>query len=92
MGPACGGDCGGTHSSRLARDFGLKRYGDEGHAMEELVAELGPAYWTKVLKDDKRAIFNAAYSAATLLEAAMVHNVKVNRSNPSQFILDGKCD
>jgi antirestriction protein ArdC len=32
------------HPSRLARDFGRKRRGDEGYAMEELVAELGAAF------------------------------------------------
>jgi len=32
------------HPSRLARDFGRKRWGDEGYAMEELVAELGAAF------------------------------------------------
>jgi antirestriction protein ArdC len=32
------------HPSRLARDFEQKRYGDEGYAMEELVAELGAAF------------------------------------------------
>jgi antirestriction protein ArdC len=32
------------HASRLARDFGRKRWGDEGYAMEELVAELGAAF------------------------------------------------
>ena len=32
------------HEKRLARDFGRKRFGDEGHAMEELVAELGAAF------------------------------------------------
>jgi antirestriction protein ArdC len=32
------------HPSRLDRDFGHKRYGDEGYAMEELVAELGSAF------------------------------------------------
>lgn len=31
------------HGKRLARDFGRKRWGDEGYAMEELVAELGSA-------------------------------------------------
>jgi antirestriction protein ArdC len=72
------------HPSRLDREFGRKRYGDEGYAMEELVAELGAAFlstdldltpevrddhaayiasWIKVLKDDKRAIFNAASHA-----------------------------
>ena len=32
------------HSSRLARDFGAKSWGDEGYAKEELVAELGSAF------------------------------------------------
>jgi antirestriction protein ArdC len=30
--------------SRLARDFGRKKWGDAGYAMEELVAELGSAF------------------------------------------------
>lgn len=32
------------HTSRLDRDFGRKKWGDEGYAMEELVAELGAAF------------------------------------------------
>jgi antirestriction protein ArdC len=32
------------HPSRLSRDFGRKRFGDEGYAVEELVAELGSAF------------------------------------------------
>lgn len=32
------------HPSRLDRDFGRKRWGDEGYAREELVAELGSAF------------------------------------------------
>ncbi len=32
------------HPARLARDFGRKRFGDEGYATEELVAELGSAF------------------------------------------------
>lgn len=32
------------NSKRLDRDFGRKRFGDEGYAMEELVAELGSAF------------------------------------------------
>jgi antirestriction protein ArdC len=32
------------HPTRLDRDFGRKRLGDEGYAMEELVAELGSAF------------------------------------------------
>ena len=32
------------HPKRLDRDLGRKRFGDEGYAMEELVAELGSAF------------------------------------------------
>lgn len=32
------------HESRLNRSFGRERYGDEGYAMEELVAEIGAAF------------------------------------------------
>ena len=32
------------HPSRLDREFGRKRWGDEGYAAEELVAELGAAF------------------------------------------------
>jgi antirestriction protein ArdC len=32
------------HCSRLDREFGRKRFGGEGYAMEELVAELGSAF------------------------------------------------
>ena len=32
------------HGKRLAREFGRKRWGDEGYAAEELVAELGAAF------------------------------------------------
>jgi antirestriction protein ArdC len=32
------------HPLRLNREFGRKRWGDQGYAMEELVAELGAAF------------------------------------------------
>lgn len=32
------------HQTRLNREFGRKKWGDEGYAMEELVAELGSAF------------------------------------------------
>jgi antirestriction protein ArdC len=72
------------HPARLDRDFGRRRFGDEGYAREELVAEIGAAFlccdlgitpeprddhaayldhWLKVLRDDKRAIFQAAAHA-----------------------------
>jgi len=49
------------HGSRLDRDFKRKRYGDEGYAMEELVAELGSAFLaadleiTPEIRDDHAA-------------------------------------
>ena len=72
------------HPGRLGRELGGKRFGDEGYAREELVAEIGAAFlccdlglearpredhaayldhWLKVLKADKRAIFQAAAHA-----------------------------
>jgi antirestriction protein ArdC len=53
--------------SRLARDFGRERFGDEGYAKEELVAELGAAFLcadlgiTPEVRDD-----HAAYIASWL--------------------------
>jgi antirestriction protein ArdC len=53
------------HKSRLDRDFGRERFGDEGYAMEELVAELGSAFLsadlelTPEIRDD-----HAAYIAS----------------------------
>ncbi|WP_254509544.1 ArdC family protein [Anatilimnocola floriformis] len=38
------------HGSRLNREFGRKRFGDEGYAMEELVAELGAAFLSADLR------------------------------------------
>jgi antirestriction protein ArdC len=53
------------HPSRLDRDFGRKRFGDQGYAREELVAELGSAFLsadlglTPTVRDD-----HAAYIAS----------------------------
>jgi antirestriction protein ArdC len=55
------------HDKRLARDLGRTRYGDEGYAREELVAELGSAFLsadlglTPEVRDD-----HAAYIASWL--------------------------
>lgn len=55
------------HPSRLDRDLGRKRWGDEGYAAEELVAELGAAFLcadlalTPEVRDD-----HAAYIASWL--------------------------
>lgn len=55
------------HASRLAREFGCKRWGDEGYSMEELTAEMGAAFLcadlgpTPEVRDD-----HAAYVASWL--------------------------
>jgi antirestriction protein ArdC len=36
------------HPTRLDRDLGRKRWGDEGYAAEELVAELGSAFFAPI--------------------------------------------
>lgn len=72
------------HPTRLDRQFGRRRFGDEGYAREELVAEIGAAFlccdlgitpeqrddhaayighWLTILKDDKRAVIQAAAHA-----------------------------
>lgn len=53
------------HPSRLEREFGRKRFGDEGYAMEELVAELGSAFLsadldlTPEVRDDHAAYIDS---------------------------------
>jgi len=86
------------HSSRLDRDFGRKRWGDEGYAREELVAELGSAFlsadlgltpelrddhssyidsWLQVLKQDKKAIFQAATYAQCAVD--FLHELQISQ-------------
>lgn len=56
------------HPSRLAREFGRQRWGDEGYSMEELVAEMGAAFLcadlgiTPEVRED-----HAAYIASWLI-------------------------
>ena len=51
------------HPSRLNREFGRKRWGDEGYAMEELVAELGAAFLTAELGIDSDRVQHPNYLA-----------------------------
>src|SRR5690606_38822078 len=56
------------HPSRLARDFGRKKFGDPAYALEEIVAEMGAAFICEhleipaTIKDD-----HAAYIASWIL-------------------------
>ena len=92
------------HPSRLDRDLGRKRWGDEGYAREELVAELGSAFlsadlgltpairedhssyidsWLKVLKKDKRAIFQASAHAQRAVD--YLHSLECSEAVTSAY-------
>ncbi len=90
------------HPARLDRDFGRKKFGDEGYAREELVAEIGAAFlccdlgitpeprddhaayldhWLKVLKEDKRAVFQAAAHAQRAVD--FQHGLQQGGADPA---------
>jgi antirestriction protein ArdC len=94
------------HPSRLDRDFGRTKFGDEGYAREELVAEIGAAFlccdlgitpeprddhaayldhWLRVLKEDKRAIFQASAHAQRAVD--FLHGLQPQI--PTQGIREG---
>lgn len=63
------------HGKRLDRDFGRKRFDDEGYAMEELVAELGSAFLSADLDlTPEPRPEHAAYIASWLKLWAAGHN------------------
>lgn len=57
------------HPSRLNREFGRKRWGDEGYATEELVAEIGAAFLCASLEITARPREDHAAYIATWLKA-----------------------
>ncbi|MBW0368390.1 ArdC family protein [Ensifer adhaerens] len=84
--------------TRLDRNLGREKWGDEGYAKEELVAELGSVFlaadlalsiepredhaayiasWLKVLKNDKRAVFQMAAHAERAV--AYLHGLQPNQ-------------
>jgi antirestriction protein ArdC len=94
------------HASRLDREFGRSKFGNDAYAREELVAEIGAAFlscdlgitpepredhasyldhWLKVLKEDKRAIFQAAAHAQRAVD--FLHGLKPEI--PAQGIREG---
>jgi antirestriction protein ArdC len=76
------------HGKRLERDFGRKRWGDEGYAMEELVAELGSAFLSADLDltPEPRAD-HAAYIASWL---KVLKGDKRAQSSPPQVTRSGR--
>ena len=95
------------HPTRLNRDFGRSRFGDQGYAREELVAEIGAAFlccdlgitpeprgdhasylnhWLTVLREDHRAIFQAAAHAQKAVD--FLHGLQPNRENNQQHLAE----
>ncbi|WP_298242049.1 zincin-like metallopeptidase domain-containing protein [uncultured Bradyrhizobium sp.] len=60
-----------SHKSRLDRTFDRKRFGDEGYAMEELVAELGAAFLCSALELTPEVMPNHASYIDTWLEVLL---------------------
>jgi antirestriction protein ArdC len=80
------------HPSRLNRDLGRKRWGDEGYAMEELVAEMGSAFvaaelgLTPDVRDD-----HAAYIASWLKVLKNDKRAVVTAASHAQRAADFLC-
>jgi antirestriction protein ArdC len=73
------------HPSRLDRDFGRKRWGDAGYAMEELVAELGAAFlWRLCLLRTKRIMISAIPATAITGTRHVIQPVHCIRSDPAR--------
>jgi antirestriction protein ArdC len=66
------------HPSRLNRDFGQKRFGDHGYALEEVTAEMGAAFIGAQIGLPADHIEDHAAYIATWLE--------VLKSNPAAFL------
>jgi antirestriction protein ArdC len=77
------------HPSRLERDFGRKRFGDAGYALEEIVAEMGSAFLcsdleiSPVVKDD-----HASYIASWLLALQEDNRAIVRAASFAQKAVD----
>jgi antirestriction protein ArdC len=66
------------HASRLNRDFGQKRFGDHGYALEEVTAEMGAAFiGAQIGLPADHIEDHAAYIASWL---------EVLKSNPAAFL------
>lgn len=95
------------HPERLDRDMGKQKFGDEGYAREELVAEMGAAmlcaragfgaelrhadyigHWMQVLRDDKRAIFQASSRAREASEYVYELYHDRQRNSSAEELLD----
>ena len=79
------------HSSRLARDFGRKSWGDEGYAKEELVAELASAFLcadlelTPEVRDD-HAAYIASWLTALKNDKRMIFTAAAHAQRAADFL------
>src|SRR5208283_4221419 len=76
---------------RLARDFGRTRFGDEGYAKEELVAELGSAFIcadleiTLEIRDD-HAAYIATWLAALKNDTRLIFTAASHAQRASDYL------
>ena len=79
------------HKTRLERDFGRKRFGDEGYATEELVAELGSAFLcadlelTPEIRDD-HAAYIANWLEALRNDKRMIVQAASHAQRATEFL------
>jgi antirestriction protein ArdC len=79
------------HPSRLARDFGRKTWGDEGYALEELVAELTAAFLcadlelTPEVRDD-HAAYIATWLTALKNDKRMIFTAAAHAQRAADFL------
>ena len=85
------------HTSRLARDFGRKHFGDEGYAREELVAELGAAFLcadlgiTPEIRDD-HAAYIASWLKALKDDKRAIFQVAAHAQRAADYLADLKAN
>jgi antirestriction protein ArdC len=71
-----------AHESRLARDFGTTRFGSEGYAIDELVAELGAAFLCADLDLTREPREDHAAYIANWLQVLKADNRDLHGSQP----------
>src|ERR1700719_3523168 len=79
------------HGKRLARDLGRKRFGDEGYAVEELVAELGAAFLcadldlTPEVRED-HAAYIATWITLVKKEKGGIFSAAAHAQRPADYL------
>lgn len=85
------------HKSRLDRSFGRKRFGDEGYAQEELVAEMGSAFLcarlgiTPETRED-HAAYIESWLQVLKSDKRAIFTAAAHAQKAVQYLLDLQCE